>query len=57
MVTDYTFQLICHIIGNLLDALDKRGKGQLWLSTRRRLDGLVEAVISDDGPGIQPNIL
>ena len=31
-------------------------KGQLLLSTRRRLDGLVEVIISDDGPGIPPNI-
>lgn len=39
-----------HIIDNALEAMG--GKGQLWLSTRRRLDGLVEVVIADDGPGI-----
>jgi GAF domain-containing protein len=43
-------ETFCHIISNALDAMGE--KGQLWLSTRRRLDGLVEAVISDDGPGM-----
>jgi GAF domain-containing protein len=47
-------QAFCHIIGNALEAMDD--KGQLLLSTRRRLDGLVEVIISDDGPGIPPNI-
>ncbi len=50
-------QAFCHIIGNALDALDERGKGHLWLSTRRRLDGLVETVIADDGPGIPVEVL
>jgi signal transduction histidine kinase len=50
-------QAFCHIIGNALDAMGEIEKGQLWLSTRRRQDGLVEAVISDDGPGIPPEIL
>ncbi|GAB4536705.1 MAG: hypothetical protein Kow0063_22520 [Anaerolineae bacterium] len=50
-------QALCHIIGNALDALADTGKGQLWLSTRRRLDGWVEAVIADDGPGIPADIL
>jgi GAF domain-containing protein len=50
-------QALCHIIGNALDALNESEKGQLWLSTRRRLDGLVEAVIADDGPGTPPEIL
>jgi GAF domain-containing protein len=43
-----------HVIGNALEAMGEAG--QLWLSTRRRLDGLIEAVISDDGPGIPPEI-
>ncbi len=47
-------EAFCHIIGNALEAMEE--KGQLLLSTRRRLDGLVEAVISDDGPGIPPEI-
>ena len=38
------------LIGNALDAMGDQG--QLLLSTRRRLDGLVEVVISDDGPGV-----
>lgn len=46
-----------HIIGNALDAMVEQERGQLWLSTRRRLDGLVEAVIADDGPGIPSDIL
>jgi len=50
-------QAFCHIIGNALDALDEREKGRLWLSTRRRLDGLVETVIADDGPGIPVEVL
>jgi GAF domain-containing protein len=50
-------QAFCHIIGNALDALGESENGQLWLSTRRRLDGLVEVVIADDGPGIPPEIL
>jgi GAF domain-containing protein len=50
-------QAFCHIIGNALDALGETGRGQLWLSTRRRLDGLVEVVIADDGPGIPADIL
>jgi GAF domain-containing protein len=50
-------QAFCHIIGNALDALSEREKGQLLLSTRRRLDGLVEAVIADDGPGIPSDIV
>jgi GAF domain-containing protein len=47
-------QAFCHIIGNALEAMDD--KGQLLLSTRRRLDGLVEVIVSDDGPGIPPSI-
>jgi signal transduction histidine kinase len=43
-------QAFCHIIGNALDAMGERG--ELLLSTRRRLDGLLEVVISDDGPGM-----
>jgi signal transduction histidine kinase len=50
-------QAFCHIIGNALDAMSENDKGQLLLSTRRRLDGLVEAVITDDGPGIPPDIM
>jgi len=50
-------QAFCHIISNALDAMSESDKGQLLLSTRRRLDGLVEAVISDDGPGIPSDIL
>ncbi len=50
-------QAFCHIIGNALDAMSESDKGQLLLSTRRRLDGLVEAVIADDGPGIPSDIL
>ena len=45
-------ETFCHVIGNALEAMGEAG--QLWLSTRRRLDGLVEAVIGDDGPGIPP---
>ncbi len=41
-----------HVISNALDAMGE--KGQLWLSTRRRLDGMVEVVVSDDGPGMSP---
>jgi GAF domain-containing protein len=47
-------QAFCHIIGNAIEAMGD--KGQLLLSTRRRLDGLVEVIISDDGPGIPPSI-
>jgi signal transduction histidine kinase len=47
-------QAFRHIISNALEALGEQG--QLWLSTRRRTDGLVETVISDDGPGILPEI-
>jgi GAF domain-containing protein len=43
-------QCFCHVIGNALDAIGE--KGQLWLRTRRRVDGLLEAIILDDGPGI-----
>jgi GAF domain-containing protein len=43
-----------HIIGNALEAMGKAG--ELRLATRRRLDGLVEVVIADDGPGIAPEI-
>jgi GAF domain-containing protein len=43
-----------HIIGNALQALGKAG--ELRLTTRRRLDGLVEVVIADDGPGIAPEV-
>ena len=50
-------QAFCHIIGNALDAMSESDKGQLLLSTRRRLDGLVEAVIADDGLGVPPDIL
>jgi len=50
-------QAFCHIISNALDALSEREKGQLLLSARRRLDGLVEAVIADDGAGIPPDIM
>jgi len=50
-------QAFCHIISNALDAMSENDKGQLLLSTRRRLDGLVEAVIADDGPGIPSKIL
>ncbi len=44
----------CHVIGNALDAMGD--SGQLWLSTRRRLDGLVEVVVADDGQGIPSEI-
>jgi GAF domain-containing protein len=44
----------CHVIGNALDAMED--SGQLWLSTRRRLDGLVEVVVADDGQGIPPDV-
>ncbi len=47
-------ETFCHIIGNALDAMGEAG--QLWLSTRRRLDSLVEVVIADDGPGIAPEV-
>jgi GAF domain-containing protein len=47
-------QAFRHIISNALEAMGEQG--QLWLSTRRRTDGLVETVISDDGPGILPEI-
>ena len=50
-------QAFRHIVGNALDALDQQDIGQLWLSTRRRVDGLVEVVIADDGPGIPAEIL
>jgi GAF domain-containing protein len=43
-----------HIIGNALQAMGKAG--ELRLTTRRRLDGLVEVVIADDGPGIAPEV-
>ena len=47
-------ETFCHVIGNALDAMGDQG--QLLLSTRRRLDGLVEVVISDDGPGVPPGV-
>jgi GAF domain-containing protein len=47
-------ETFCHVIRNALDAMGDQG--QLWLSTRRRLDGLVEVVFSDDGPGVPPEI-
>lgn len=47
-------EAFCHVISNALEAMGHNG--QLWLSTRRRLDGLVEVVIADDGPGIPPEI-
>ena len=47
-------ETFCHVIGNALDAMGNQG--QLLLSTRRRLDGLVEVVISDDGPGVPPEV-
>jgi GAF domain-containing protein len=43
-----------HIISNALQAMGKAG--ELRLTTRRRLDGLVEVVIADDGPGIAPEV-
>ena len=52
---DKLVQALRHTISNALEAMGERG--QLWLSTRRRTDGLVEAVISDDGPGIPPEIM
>jgi signal transduction histidine kinase len=51
---DKLIEAFCHIIGNALEALGE--KGHVWLSTRRRLDGLVEVVIADDGPGIPPEV-
>ncbi|MBN1888176.1 MAG: GAF domain-containing protein [Thermoflexales bacterium] len=42
----------CHIIGNALDAMARREKGVLRLQTRYCPDGLVEAVVADDGAGI-----
>jgi GAF domain-containing protein len=43
-----------HIISNALDAMGE--SGQLFLSARRRMDGLVELVIHDDGPGIPAEV-
>jgi two-component system NtrC family sensor kinase len=43
-------QCFCHVIKNALDAIGE--KGQIWIGTRRRVDGLVEVVIADDGPGM-----
>jgi signal transduction histidine kinase len=51
---DKLIEAFCHIIGNAIEAMGE--KGHLWLSTRRRLDGLVEVVIADDGPGIPPEV-
>lgn len=45
-------ETFCHVMGNALDAMGEAG--QLWLSTRRRLDGLVEVIVADDGQGIPP---
>ncbi len=47
-------ETFCHVIGNALDAMGETG--QLWLLTRRRLDRLVEVIVSDDGPGITPEV-
>ena len=47
-------QCFCHVISNALDAIGE--KGQIWLRTRRRVDGLVEVVIADDGPGMPPEV-
>jgi signal transduction histidine kinase len=47
-------QCFCHVISNASDAIGE--EGQLWLKTRHRVDGLVEAVIADDGPGISPEV-
>jgi signal transduction histidine kinase len=43
-----------HIIGNALQAMGQ--VGELRLATRRRPDGLVEVTITDDGPGIAPEV-
>jgi GAF domain-containing protein len=45
-------ETFCHIIGNALDAMAKREGGLLRLQTRHCPDGLVEAVVADNGPGI-----
>jgi signal transduction histidine kinase len=47
-------QCFCHVISNALDAIGE--KGQIWLRTRRRVDGLVEVVVADDGPGMPPEV-
>ncbi len=45
-------EIFGHIIGNALDAMALDEAGELKLQTYRRLDRLVEATITDDGPGI-----
>ena len=47
-------EAFCHVIGNALEAMGS--SGQLWLSTRRRLDGLIEVIIADNGPGIPSRV-
>jgi signal transduction histidine kinase len=57
-------ETFCHVLGNALDAVTAREAaretGQLRLQTRLRPDRQVEAIISDNGPGIpletQPHI-
>jgi GAF domain-containing protein len=57
-------ETFCHVLGNALDAVTARDAaretGQLRLQTRLRPDRQVEAIISDNGPGIpletQPHI-
>jgi GAF domain-containing protein len=51
---DKLIETFTHVIGNALDAMPDSGHLRLW--TRYRPDRLVEAVVSDDGAGIPPEI-
>jgi GAF domain-containing protein len=49
-------ETFCHVVGNALDAIATDEAGQLRLETRHRPDKLVEVIITDDGPGIPPEV-
>jgi GAF domain-containing protein len=53
---DKLVETFCHIIGNALDAIALDEAGKLLLETRYSPDRLVEIIITDDGPGIPPEV-
>jgi two-component system sensor kinase FixL len=49
-------QVLVNLIRNAMEAMQDRPHGRLTITTRRELQGFIEVIVSDSGPGVAPEL-